>query len=192
MPRTKKTTDVKATDKKTVKAAPAEEVKFAELVVEPDKKTESKTETKNEAVVAPAKAETKDTPKKAGRKPAVKKATPAKKEEAKTVATPVEEVKAPVKAETKEEPKKPGRKPTAKKAAAPAKAEKKAPAKAVKPVATSVLQVAGSEFDFDKVVKAVEGLKKKNEGKSLEIYIKPEDHAVYYVVNGKGGKKIDI
>ena len=64
MPRTKKTTDVKATDKKTVKAAPAEEVKFAELVVEPDKKTESKTEAKNEAVVAPAKAETKDTPKK--------------------------------------------------------------------------------------------------------------------------------
>ena len=150
MPRTKKTTDVKATDKKTVKAAPAEEVKFAELVVEPDKKAESKPETKKEAAVAPAKAETKAEPKKAGRKPA------------------------------------------AKKAAAPAKAEKKAPAKAVKPVTTSVLQVAGNEFDFDKVVKAVEDLKKKNEGKSLEIYIKPEDNAIYYVVNGKGGKKIDI
>ena len=103
-----------------------------------------------------------------------------------------EEVKVSAKAETKADPKKPGRKPAAKKAAAPAKAEKKAPAKAVKPVITSVLQVAGNEFDFDKVVKAVEGLKKKNEGKSLEIYIKPEDNAIYYVVNGKGGKKIDI
>ena len=132
----------------------------------------------------------KKTVKKAGRKPAAKKTSPAKKEDVKTVAAPapVEEVKAPEKAETKAEPKKLGRKPAAKKAATPTKTEKKA----AKPVTTSVLQVAGSEFDFDKVVKAVEGLKKKNAGKSLEIYIKPEDHAVYYVVNGKGGKKIDI
>ena len=103
-------------------------------------------------------------------------------------AAPVEAVKDPVKAE----PKKAGRKPAAKKAATTTKAEKKAPTKAAKPVTTSVLQVAGNEFDFDKVVKAVEGLKKKNEGKSLEIYIKPEDYAIYYVVNGKGGKKIDL
>ena len=118
------------------------------------------------------------------------KATETKTPEVKEVvkAAPVEEAKAPAKAE----PKKPGRKPAAKKVAAPAKKEKKVPAKAVNPVTTSVLQVAGNEFDFDKVVKAVEGLKKKNEGKSLEIYIKPEDNAIYYVVNGKGGKKIDI
>ena len=154
---------------------------------------------------APAKTEVKAEPKKAVRKPAAKKAAPAKKEEAKVAAasTPVE-VKEPVKAETKAEPKTTGKKTaakkaaTAKKAAAPAKAEKKAPAtkkvpaKAAKIVTTSVLQVAGNEFDFDKVVKAVEGLKKKNEGKSLEIYVKPEDRAIYYVVNGKGGKKIDI
>ena len=101
---------------------------------------------------------------------------------------PVEEVKASAKAE----PKKAGRKPAAKKAASPAKTEKKAPAKAAKPGTTSVLQVARDEFDFDKVVKSVEGLKKKNAGKNLEIYIKPEDRAIYYVVNGKGGKKIDL
>ena len=176
MPRTKKTTDVKATDKKTVKAAPAEEVKFAELVIEPDKNTENKSEAKKEAAVAPAKAETeKAAPKKAGRKPSAKKAAAPAKAETKTVA-------APAKKETK-------------KAAAPAKksaAKKTAPAKAAKAVTTSVLQVAGSEFDFDKVVKAVEDLKKKNAGKSLEIYIKPEDRAIYYVVNGKGGKKIDL
>ncbi len=148
---------------------------------------------------APAKTEVKAEPKKAGRKPA------AKKEETKVVSVPAPvEVKEPVKAETKAEPKKAGRKPAAKKAApakkaaAPAKAEKKAPAakkapaKAAKIVTTSVLQAAGNEFNFDKVVKAVEGLKKKNAGKNLEIYIKPEDRAIYYVVNGKGGKKIDI
>lgn len=131
---------------------------------------------------------------------------------------PVEEVKDPVKAEPKEAPKKAGRKPAAKKAAAPAKAEaktvaapvkketkkvatpakkavekpKKAPTKAAKVVTTSVLQAAGNEFDFDKIVKAVEGLKKKNVGKNLDIYIKPEDRAIYYVVNGKDGKKIDL
>ena len=167
MPRTKKTADVKATETKTPEVK--EVVKAAPV----------------EAVKEPVKAE----PKKAGRKPAEKKAAPAKKKAAKTVAAPapVEEVKAPEKAETKAEPKKPGRKPAVKKAT-PAKTEKKA----AKPVTTSVLQVAGNEFDFDKVVKAVEGLKKKNAGKNLEIYIKPKDRAIYYVVNGKGGKKIDL
>lgn len=125
------------------------------------------------------------------------KAKEAKASEIKEVVktAPVEDAKAPAKAE----PKKAGRKPTAKKeakkAAAPAKkpaAKKATSAKAAKVVTTSVLQVAGSEFDFDNVVKAVEGLKKKNAGKSLEIYIKPEDRAIYYVVNGKGGKKIDL
>ena len=132
----------------------------------------------------PAKSKVKAEPKKAAKKTAAKKATPAKaKEEAKAVAAPVEEVKAPVKAEKKESPKKAGRKPVAKKTV---------PTKAAKVLTTSVLQVSGSEFDFDKVVKAVEGLKKKNAGKSLEIYIKPEDRAIYYVVNGNGGKKIDL
>ncbi|MBP5606615.1 MAG: hypothetical protein J6X60_13915 [Ruminiclostridium sp.] len=169
----RKAKEVKASEtKEVVKAAPVEEVK------------------------APAKVETKKTEK----KPAAKKAAaPAKKAETMAV-----EVKAPAKAEPKKETKK----PTAKKAApaktapvkkeaakaSPAKEETKkaAPAKPAKIVTTSVLQVAGDEFDFDKVVKAVEGLKKKNAGKNLEIYIKPEDRAIYYVVNGKGGKKIDL
>lgn len=137
---------------------------------------------------APAKVETK----KVEKKPAAKKAAaPAKKAETKTAAAPkAAEVKAPAKAEPKKETKKP-----AAKKAAPAKksaAKKAAPAKPAKIVTTSVLQAAGNEFDFDKVVKAVEGLKKKNAGKNLEIYIKPEDRAIYYVVNGKGGKKIDL
>ena len=218
MPRTKKTADVKANETKTpevkevAKAAPVEAVKEPvkaetkkagrkpaakkaaeekhDIVRLPDAITEGTKivfdeNGKTKIVNVSDKDTDKKTIKKAGRKPAAKKAaTPAKaKEEAKTVSAPasVEKVKAPAKAE----PKKPGRKPAA-------KTEKKAPTKAAKPVTTSVLQVAGNEFDFDKVVKAVEGLKKKNEGKSLEIYIKPEDNAIYYVVNGKGGKKIDI
>lgn len=177
-------------------ARKAKTPEFKEAVKGAPAPVEAKASTKNEV-----KAE----PKKAGRKPAVKKAAPAKKEETKIIAAPAPvEVKEPIKAEAKADLKKAGRKPAAKKAA-PAKkaattakaekkspATKKAPAKAAKIVTTSVLQVAGNEFDFDKVVKAVEGLKKKNEGKSLEIYVKPEDRAIYYVVNGKGGKKIDL
>ena len=222
MPRTKKTADVKATETKTpevkevAKAAPVKaETKKAgrkpaakktassvkeekhDIVRLPDAITEGTKlvfdeDGKTKIVNVSDKGTDKKSVKKAGRKPAAKKAAaPAKaKKEEKTVAAPapVEEVKAPAKVELK----KLGRKPAAKKAASSAKAEKKAPAKAVNPVTTSVLQVAGNEFDFDKVVKAVEGLKKKNAGKNLEIYIKPEDRAIYYVVNGKGGKKIDI
>ena len=213
-------------------------MKFAELVVEPDKKAESKAEAKKEAAVAPAKAE----PKKAGRKPAAKKPASSVKEEkhdivrlpdaitegtklvfdengktkvvsvsdkdtdkkavkkagrkpaAKKTATPAKTEAKAVAAPAKKETKKataPARKPAEKAKKAPAE-KKAAPTKTAKVVTTSVLQVAGSEFDFDKVVKAVDGLKKKNAGKSLEIYIKPEDRAIYYVVNGKGGKKIDI
>ena len=170
----RKAKEVKSSEiKDVVKAAPVEEVKAPARVETNAVATSAPVEAKE-----PVKAETKAEPKKPGRKPAAKKAAPAKKETAKS--------------EVKAEPKKAGRKPAAKKAAAPAKDEKKAPAKAAKPVTTSVLQVAGNEFDFDKVVKAVEGLKKKNAGKSLEIYIKPEDYAIYYVVNGKGGKKIDL
>ena len=170
-----------------------------------------------EEAKTPAKAE----PKKAGRKPAAKKAASSVKEEkhdivrlpdaitegtklvfdenGKTKIVDIEEqsdTKVTKKSATKKSAEKsaPAKKET-KKAAAPTKksaAKKAAPVKAAKVVTTSVLQVSGSEFDFDKVVKAVEGLKKKNAGKSLEIYIKPEDHAIYYVVNSKGGKKIDI
>lgn len=260
MPRTKKTTDVKATDKKTVKAAPAEEVKFAELVVEPDKKAESKAEAKKEAAVAPAKAETKtETPKKAGRKPTTKKAAaPAKaKKETKAIATdtaekkvrkqkphrtasviakenaakeaaekaalaPVVEAPAPAPFGEKKEPEKKVRKQkphrtasviakemAAKKAAEKAeratkrkaKAEEKATAPEKKPAVKSSsgetikVQFGGAEYDIEAIRQAVEADRKANvkgRVKTLEIYVKPEDHAVYYVVNSDGGHKIDL
>ena len=68
------------------------------------------------------------------------------------------------------------------------KPAKNAPAKKFAPKETVVLQFAGAEFDFAKITKAVEAdCKKKFKGtaKTLAIYVKPEDNAVYYVVNGE-------
>ena len=57
---------------------------------------------------------------------------------------------------------------------------------------SSFLQVNGNEFDFDAISKAVETIKTKNKGKSVSIYVKPEDRAIYYVVDGKEGKKVEF
>lgn len=78
-------------------------------------------------------------------------------------------------------------KPAAKKPAAK-KTTKKSPAKKFAPKETVILQYAGAEFDFAKITKAVEAdCKKKFKGtaKTLALYVKPEDGAVYYVVNGE-------
>ena len=72
---------------------------------------------------------------------------------------------------------------------------KKTAAKKFAPKETVILQFAGLEFDFDKIVKAVKtDCKKKFKGaaKTLEIYVKPEDRAVYYVVNGDLSDKIEL
>ncbi len=128
--------------------------------------------------VAEEKAHAKTEPKKETKKTTAKKAASAKKPAAKNAAA-----KTALAKKGNKKAAKPAKKPVAKKAAL---------AKPAKIVTTSVLQAAGNEFDFDKIVKAVEGLKKKNAGKNLDIYIKPEDRAIYYVVNGKDGKKIDL
>ncbi|MBO6229439.1 MAG: hypothetical protein J6O50_02650 [Ruminiclostridium sp.] len=106
-------------------------------------------------------------------------------------------VSAPVIAEEK-----PRRKYT-RRSAAP-KAEKKAPAtkKSVKkndtaPASASsfILQYGGGEYDIEKIRESVAADSKgkiRGKIKSLDIYVKPEDHAVYYVVNGKDSFKIDL
>lgn len=116
-------------------------------------------------------------------------------------------MKEPIKAETKAEPKKAGRKPAAKKtapakkAAAPAKAKQKAPARKAKTAAKAEstpvmkIQFGGDEFDVDAIKQAVEADRKANvkgRVKTLEIYVKPEERAVYYVVNSDGGHKINL
>ena len=166
------------------------------------KKVAAPADTKETAVKAEA-------PKKEIKEPA--KAEPTKKENAaaaKNVETikpvtekPAEKKSAETAKKAADTKKKADAKKPAEKKATPAKktstkaapaAKKAAAPKAAKIETKSVLQVAGNEFDFDKVIKAVESLKTKNKGKSLEIYIKPEDRAIYYVVNGKGGKKVDL
>ena len=84
------------------------------------------------------------------------------------------------------------------------KAEKKAPAtkKSVKkndtaPASASsfILQYGGGEYDIDRIRESVAADSKgkiRGKIKSLDIYVKPEEHAVYYVINGKSSFRIDL
>ena len=99
------------------------------------------------------------------------------------------------------------KKAPAKKAATKAKtsakaAEKKTTAKATTkatrtttPAETVKVQFGGDEYDFAEIKKAVEvDYKKKFKAKvkTIEFYIKPEDKAVYYVINGDFSDKIEL
>ena len=140
----------------------------------------------------------------------------------KTETAPVAEVKAEVVTEAVKETvaevpaEKPAKKPAtekapAKKTATKAKttakaAEKKATAKtttktaakttrATAPVETVKVQFGGDEYDFAEIKKAVEAdykSKFKGKVKTIEFYIKPEDKAVYYVINGDFSDKIEL
>ena len=104
-----------------------------------------------------------------------------------------------------------------------AAAEKKAPAKKATPVkkeTTTVrktaakktvekaeikesvfVQFSGAEYNLDDVKANVkkawmaETGKKESDIKDIQIYVKPEEHAAYYVVNGEfveGGRKVEL
>lgn len=144
------------------------------------KKTEIK-ETGKNVTKAPAKTEVK-APVKAEVKTEIKTETTVPK---------AEEVKAEVKAEVKEEAKK-----------APAK---KAPAKKATPVKEAkaeiktalYVQFAGNEVTeadiIDKVKAAyvAEG-HKESAIKEINLYVKPEEYAVYYVINDKAIGKVNL
>ena len=107
------------------------------------------------------------------------KTTPAKTEEIKTET--VSTKKAPVK------------RAAAKKAAATVK---KAEVKEA-----VYIQFAGSEYNLDEIRANVKNAwteetgNKESDIKEVQIYVKPEEHAAYYVVNQevvKGGRKIDL
>ncbi|SDB61278.1 hypothetical protein SAMN02910317_03281 [Ruminococcaceae bacterium FB2012] len=134
----------------------------------------------------------------------------------KTETAPVAEVKADAQTETVKETaqeapaEKPAKKPAAKKAPAkktatktPAKAaEKKTTAKttakttrATAPVETVKVQFGGDEYDSAEIKQAVEAdykSKFKGKVKTIEFYIKPEDKAVYYVINDDFSDKIEL
>ena len=126
----------------------------------------------------------------------------------KTETAPVVEVKAdavtePVTETVADAPaEKPAKKPAGRKAAAKKPAAKTAAKPATKttraaaaPKETVKIQFGEDEYDYAEIRKAVEAdYKGKVKGriKSVEIYIKPEDKAVYYVVNGDFSDKIDL
>lgn len=149
------------------------------------KKTEIK-ETGKNVTKAPAKTEVK-APIKAEVKTEIKTETTVPK---------AEEVKAEVKAEVKEEAKKaPAKKEPAKKA--PAK--KATPVKAAKAEIKTALyvQFAGNEateadiIDKVKAAYVAEG-HKESAIKEINLYVKPEEYAVYYVINDKAIGKVNL
>ena len=85
--------------------------------------------------------------------------------------------------------------PAEKKAAAKAPAAKKA-AKKAEPVIKTILQVEGKDFDLSTV--AVDALKKyKSTHKrkvvnEFVVYVKPEDNAAYFTVNGEGQEDFKV
>ena len=134
----------------------------------------------------------------------VKTTEPAKAAEAskETATAPVkdEAVKAaPAKEAVKEE------KAPVKKEAAPKKAAAKTTAKTTKTVKTAkeavsqnvYIQFAGKEVKTEDLVEQVKAAwaaegHRASSIKSLELYVKPEDMAAYYVINGKVNGKLEL
>ena len=70
---------------------------------------------------------------------------------------------------------------------------KKAPAakKAATPKISLILQYLGKELTQQAMVEAVKA-QVEVEIKTLDLYVKPEDSAVYYVINGESTGKIEL
>lgn len=92
---------------------------------------------------------------------------------------------------------KPARKvmtPAEKEAAAKARALEKEKAKNMRP--EIFVQYQGGEISVDEAVEAVKNSfreeKKRTPITSLKMYVKPEDHAVYYVINEKFEGKLEL
>lgn len=171
----------KSTVKKTASKAPVvkEEITKTESTVsvkaetaEPEKKEETNAIVKQEAgtVVPVEKKET-----------AVEKKAPAKKE---TKAAKEEEKPAVKKAPAK-------RKASAEKPAAEKKAPARRTAKAAEVKAELEIQFSGKEYSMEKLVAIAKDVwqydlgGKPEDFKTVKLYVKPEENAVYYVINGE-------
>ncbi len=143
---------------------------------------EKKEETK---AVEAVKTEEKKT---AAKKPAAKKATTAKKTTAKAAEKKAEPKKAEAKAPAKKAPAKAAEKKAepAKKAAPAKKTATKAASKA-----TVVLQFADKDVTYDTLLENAKNVYQYDMGgkvadiKTLDLYVKPEESKVYFVVNGE-------
>lgn len=155
-----------AAKKTTQTTKKAEDVK----INAPVKTAETVKTVKTETVAPAVKAEVKETVKEAP------------KAEVKTEAVKAEAPKAEKKAEVKAEPKKRGPKP---------KAEKK------EAVQNVYVQFAGKEIlTADLAAQVTEKWvalgHRASSIKELNLYVKPEDNAAYYVINGKESGKIEL
>lgn len=107
-----------------------------------------------------------------------------------------ETAKAPEAADEKKEPaKKPGRKAAVKKETAVKKEVSKKAAE--EPKASVYIQFDGGEASVDALVSAarqayVDLGHKEEEIKTLDVYVKPQEHAAYYAVNGEGSEAFRI
>ena len=150
---------------------------------------------------APAEVTT-DAPKKRGRKKAVVEEVVAAPvvETAPVIEAPVAETPA-VEAPVSESPAKKTRKPRAKKAdnapadEAPKKRGRKS-AKETGPVLTTTLQLGDKEFDItDIAAKAYKEYKRVHKRKvvtDFHIYVKPEEGAAYFTINGEGSEDFKV
>ncbi len=116
-----------------------------------------------------------------------------------TTPAKTEEKVAEVKKETaKPEAKKETAKATEKKTAIKKTAIKKTAAKKSAVKETIYLQYLGKEINKDDVVKSVKDVwtkqlkRKVGELQSIDLYLKPEENAVYYVINGEETGSLNI
>lgn len=82
--------------------------------------------------------------------------------------------------------------PKAKAEKAPKAAKAKAEKAAKAPAITLCVEHQGRQVTAEAVVAAVKADWTGEAIKTLEVYVKPEDGAVYYVVNGTGTGKVDF
>lgn len=164
------------------------------------KKTAAKTPVvKEEAVKAEAAVSVKTEAAEAEKKEETKEETKAIVKQEPGVVAPVEKKETAVVAVEK---KAPAKKAPAKKAAAEKKtaaekpaAEKKAPArktaKSAEPAAEIEIQFSGKEYTMEKLVAIAKDVwqydlgGKPEDFKTVKLYVKPEENAVYYVINGE-------
>ena len=210
----KKTTRRKKAAEPVVEAVAAEQDAVQAL---PDAVTSKMAETSE--VPAPKKrgrkpkteAAASETPKKRGRKPkaetAAETVAPAEElvsdpvlEESKAAEAPVEVPAAEVPAEVPaEEPvKKRTRKPrAAKKPAADAEPKKRGrKPKPTGPVLTTTLQIGDAEFDISDIAqnayKEYKRVHKRKVITDFHVYVKPEEGAAYFTINGEGSEDFKI
>ncbi len=169
---------------KKVTSANSAAVKDGAVETAADKVLAVEKEAAGKQTAATAK-ETKPTEK----KEAEKEAKPAEKKEAEKEAKPAEKVEAEKEAKPTEKKGKPGRKPGTSKAPA-----KKKPAEKVEEVYVQFqeLEITTKEIvDKAKQIYISEG-HRESSIKSLRLYIKPDEHMAYYVINEKLTGSIEL